>query len=56
MTKGREDGVGWARPGGQGLRGGQKNGLDLCRSNNFIIMSEMGDRGEPTIDGTLQKV
>ena len=31
VTKGREDGVGWARPGSKGLRGGQKTGLDLCR-------------------------
>ena len=28
-------------PGGEGLRGGQKNGLDLCKSNNFISMGEI---------------
>ena len=34
---------------------GQNNGLDLCRSDNFIIVSEMEGMREHTIDGTLQE-
>ena len=33
----------WARRGGEGLQGGQKNGLDLCRIHIFI---NMNDRSE----------
>ena len=51
-VKGREDGVGWARPGSESLRGGQKNGLDLCRSNNFIRMGGEDDQGRPYPRGT----
>ena len=53
---GCEDGGGWACSGSEGLRGGQNNGLDLCRSDIFIIVSEMEGMREHTIDGTLRKV
>ena len=33
----------------EGLQGGQKNGLDLCRSDNSINLGEMEDRGAHTV-------
>ena len=32
-------------PGSESLRSGQKNGLDLCMSNNFISMGGVGGEG-----------
>ena len=51
-VKGRGDGVGWARPGSESLRGGQKSGLDLCRSNNIIRMGGEDGQGRPFPCGT----
>ena len=34
----------------------QRSGLDLCRNNNFINMSEMEGRRDHTIHGTLLEV
>ena len=51
-VKGRGDGVLWARPGSESLRGGQKSGLDLYRSNNFIRMGGEDDQGRPYPCGT----
>ena len=47
-VKGEEGGVGGARPGSKGLRGGQKNVLDLSMSDVVANMGEMGDGGDRT--------
>ena len=54
-VKGRGDGVRWARPGNESLRGRQQSGLDLYRSNNFIKMGGEDDQGRPYPCGTYHK-
>ena len=41
------------RPGSESLRSGQKNGLDLCMSNNFISMGGVGGGRNRTNCGTM---
>ena len=45
VEQGMRNGDGWAPPGSESLRSGQKNGLDLCMSNNFISMGGIGGGG-----------
>ena len=52
MWQRKGDGVGRARPGGESLRGGQKSGLDLCRSNNIIRTGGEDGQGRPFPCGT----
>ena len=44
----REDGGERAHPGGGGLKGGQKNVLDLSMSDVATGMGNMGDGGDHT--------
>ena len=44
----REDGGERAHPGGGGLKGGQKNVLDLSMSDVVTSMGDMGDGGDHT--------
>ena len=63
LVKARQDEHGWRGlmvtaqdPGGEGLRGGQKNGLDFCMNNICINMGELGCRSGHTIRGILLRV
>ena len=50
--KRRGNGGGLARRSSEGLRGGQKEGLYLCKSNNFNSMGGIGGGGGRTNRGT----
>ena len=53
VEQGMRNGYGWAPPGSESLRSGQKNGLDLCMSNNFISMGGIGGGRNRTNCGTM---
>ena len=53
VEQGMRNGDGWAPPGSESLRSGQKNGLDLCMSNNFISMGGIGGGRNRTNCGTM---
>ena len=53
MEQGRGNGDGWALPGSESLRSGQKNGLDLCMSNDFISIGGIGGGKNRTSCGTM---
>ena len=45
----------WAHYGYDGLQGGQKNEVDLCKSANFIDKGDMRYRRGRTICSTFSK-